>query len=113
MLYRSLIGTVALAAGLTIAVVDAQAFEAMQSTLAAARAAGGTVHGGERVTVAGSEAGYYVRPALVELKEPIEASARETFAPILQARLFKDHARTYIIRLLQGTLVGNADETPG
>ena len=63
--------------------VDAQAFEAMQSTLAAARAAGGIVHGGERVTVAGHEAGYYVRPALVELKAPIEASERETFAPIL------------------------------
>jgi len=63
--------------------VDQQAFDAMQATLAAARAAGGIVHGGERVTVAGHEAGYYVRPALVELKGPIEASARETFAPIL------------------------------
>ncbi len=63
--------------------VDAQAFEAMQTALAAARAAGGIVHGGERVNVAGHEAGYYVRPALVELKGPIEASERETFAPIL------------------------------
>ena len=63
--------------------VDAQAFDAMQAALAAARAAGGIVHGGERVTVAGHEAGFYVRPALVELKGPIEASERETFAPIL------------------------------
>ena len=63
--------------------VDQQAFEAMQAALAAARAAGGTVHGGERVTVAGHESGFYVRPALVELKAPIEASAKETFAPIL------------------------------
>ncbi|MBS0394183.1 MAG: aldehyde dehydrogenase family protein [Proteobacteria bacterium] len=63
--------------------IDRAAFEAMQATLAAARAAGATVHGGERVTVAGHEAGYYVRPALVELAAPIEASERETFAPIL------------------------------
>jgi aldehyde dehydrogenase (NAD+) len=63
--------------------IDAAAFEAMQATLAAARAAGGVVHGGERVAVAGHEAGYYVRPAIVELKQPIEVSARETFAPIL------------------------------
>jgi len=63
--------------------VDAGAYEAMQAALAAARAAGGTVHGGERVAVAGHESGYYVRPALVELRQPIEASARETFAPIL------------------------------
>jgi len=55
----------------------------MQAALAAARAAGGVVHGGERVTVPGHEAGYYVRPALVELAAPIDASARETFAPIL------------------------------
>ena len=63
--------------------IDAQAFEAMQAALASARAAGGIVHGGERVTVAGHEAGFYVRPAIVELKQPIEASAKETFAPIL------------------------------
>jgi L-aminoadipate-semialdehyde dehydrogenase len=63
--------------------IDGAAFEAMQSTLSAARAAGGIVHGGERVAVAGHEAGHYVRPALVELKQPIEVSARETFAPIL------------------------------
>jgi aldehyde dehydrogenase (NAD+) len=63
--------------------IDAAAFEAMQSTLRAVRAAGGVVHGGERLAVSGAEAGYYVRPALVELEAPIEASARETFAPIL------------------------------
>jgi aldehyde dehydrogenase (NAD+) len=63
--------------------IDAQAFAAMQAALAAARAAGGVVHGGERVTLAGHESGYYVRPAIVELAGPIEASERETFAPIL------------------------------
>ena len=63
--------------------IDAQAFEEMQTALTAARAAGGVVHGGERIAVAGAESGYYVRPALVELKEPIEVSKHETFAPIL------------------------------
>ena len=63
--------------------VDQAAFDAMQAALAAARAAGGIVHGGERIAVAGHEAGYYVRPALVELKAPIDASRHETFAPIL------------------------------
>jgi len=63
--------------------VDAAAFEAMQTALAAAKAAGGIVHYGERVHVAGLEGGYYVRPALVELAGPIEVSLKETFAPIL------------------------------
>jgi aldehyde dehydrogenase (NAD+) len=63
--------------------IDAASFEAMQTALTAARAAGGIVHGGERVVVPGHEAGFYVRPAIVELKAPIEVSQRETFAPIL------------------------------
>lgn len=63
--------------------VDRAAFEAMQAALAAARAAGGVVHYGERVQLDGLDGGYYVRPALVELAAPIEASQRETFAPIL------------------------------
>ena len=41
--------------------VDKLAFDAMQDALAAARAAGGTVHGGGREAVA-SNAAYYVRP---------------------------------------------------
>ena len=63
--------------------IDQHAFEAMQAALAAARAAGGIVHGGDRVNVAGHEHGYYMRPALVELKAPIDVSRNETFAPIL------------------------------
>jgi aldehyde dehydrogenase (NAD+) len=63
--------------------IDQQAYDAMQAALASARTAGGIVHGGERVKVAGSDAGFYVRPALVELTAPIEASKTETFAPIL------------------------------
>lgn len=63
--------------------IDQAAFNAMQAALAAARAAGGKVSGGERLTVAGCDAGYYVRPAIVELDRPIEACNQETFAPIL------------------------------
>jgi aldehyde dehydrogenase (NAD+) len=63
--------------------IDAHAFEAMQAALAAARAAGGGVHGGERISIAGHESGFYVRPALVELRQPIDVSRQETFAPIL------------------------------
>jgi aldehyde dehydrogenase (NAD+) len=62
--------------------IDEAAFEAMQAALAAARQAGGLVHGGERVDVAGVS-GHYVRPAIVELAAPCEVSDRETFAPIL------------------------------
>ena len=63
--------------------IDRAAYEAMQAALAAARDAGGVVHGGEQVVVVGHEAGCYVRPALVELAAPTPASQQETFAPIL------------------------------
>ena len=63
--------------------IDAASFERMQATLAAARAQGGTVIGGERVTPAGLAGGYYVRPALVEADKPLAVMSEETFAPIL------------------------------
>ena len=62
--------------------IDQQAFEAMQETLDDARAAGGRVHGGERVEVNGA-ASFYARPALVELEHEAECARQETFAPIL------------------------------
>ncbi len=65
--------------------IDTAAFESMQEALAAARAQGGTVHGGGRVTVPGCEAGCYVRPALVEMPAQTDIVRRETFAPILYA----------------------------
>jgi aldehyde dehydrogenase (NAD+) len=58
-------------------------FERMQAALVQARAEGGTVHGGERVIVAGAENGYYVRPALVEMPAQSAIVLQETFAPIL------------------------------
>ncbi|ALH81208.1 aldehyde dehydrogenase family protein [Sphingopyxis macrogoltabida] len=62
--------------------IDGEAFAAMERALAAARAAGGRVHGGGRVDVNG-EASFYARPALVEMSEQADCVREETFAPIL------------------------------
>jgi aldehyde dehydrogenase (NAD+) len=62
--------------------IDRAAFEAMQKALDDARAAGGRVHGGERVDVNGSGS-FYVRPALVALDAQVACVRQETFAPIL------------------------------
>ena len=66
--------------------IDEAAFEAMQRSLAEARAAGGVVHGGERVPGPGA----YVRPALVEMPGQAEVVRRETFAPILYVMRYGD-----------------------
>ncbi len=70
--------------------IDQAAFDAMQAALAAARAAGGTVHGGERVIVPGCGAGHYVRPALVEMPRQAGPVLEETFAPILYVMTYRD-----------------------
>ena len=62
--------------------IDGGAYQAMQSALDAARGAGGTVHGGDRVDVNG-EGSFYVRPALVEMTGQADCMREETFAPIL------------------------------
>ncbi|GAB4068909.1 aldehyde dehydrogenase family protein [Ancylobacter sonchi] len=63
--------------------IDKAAYDGMQAALDKARAAGATVHGGERVAVAGADDAYYVRPALVEIDEQVDVVKHETFAPIL------------------------------
>jgi aldehyde dehydrogenase (NAD+) len=63
--------------------IDERAGEAMQAALAAARAEGARIHGGERVVVAGFEGGCYVRPAIVEMPAQTPLVHAETFAPIL------------------------------
>ncbi|MEH6776157.1 MAG: aldehyde dehydrogenase family protein, partial [Cereibacter changlensis] len=70
--------------------IDRAAFEAMQQALAAAHAAGGTVHGGERVAEAAPETAYYARPALVEMPGQTGPVCEETFAPILYVMRFND-----------------------
>ncbi|KQT85293.1 aldehyde dehydrogenase family protein [Aurantimonas sp. Leaf443] len=62
--------------------VDEAAFAAMEAALEAARAAGGTVHGGGRVDVNGASS-FYARPALVEMPAQTGPVVEETFAPIL------------------------------
>jgi len=69
--------------------IDGQAFEAMRNALAAARAMGATVHGGERVEVNGP-ASFYVRPALVEAPAQQGPVVEETFAPILYVLKYRD-----------------------
>jgi aldehyde dehydrogenase (NAD+) len=67
--------------------IDNAALAAMQTALTEARAAGGTVHGGEVVQTKG---GSYVRPALVEMPDQIGPVLHETFAPILYVMKYND-----------------------
>lgn len=70
--------------------VDERAFTAMQKALDQARAQGGTVHFGERVTEGVPGGGFYVRPALVEMSSQSAIVMEETFAPILYAIPYDD-----------------------
>ncbi|MEN2976419.1 aldehyde dehydrogenase family protein (plasmid) [Tistrella bauzanensis] len=70
--------------------IDSAAGEAMERALAAARAAGGTVHGGDKVEVMGQ--GAYYRPALVEMPRQTDIVRHETFAPILYVMRHHDLA---------------------
>ncbi|MFP1643354.1 L-piperidine-6-carboxylate dehydrogenase [Pontitalea aquivivens] len=71
--------------------IDKAAFDAMQAALAAARAAGGAVTGGDRQDGAGPDA-FYVRPALVEMPAQTGPVLEETFAPILYVMRYTDFA---------------------
>jgi aldehyde dehydrogenase (NAD+) len=66
-----------------------RAFEAMQTAIAEAAAAGGQVTGGVLVTKEMPEGGYYVRPALIEMPEQAGPVLRETFAPILYVMRYR------------------------
>jgi aldehyde dehydrogenase (NAD+) len=70
--------------------IDGQAFAAMQAALDAARAQGGTVFGGGRVTPPGVKGGHYVAPAIVEMPGQSEIVRHETFAPILYVLRYTD-----------------------
>ena len=70
--------------------IDRQAYEAMQKSLEEVRNAGATVSGGERVDIADSADGLYVRPALVEVREQNATVKRETFAPILYVMKYRN-----------------------
>lgn len=66
--------------------IDEAAFAGMQAALEEAKALGGILSGGERVT--GN--GVYVRPAIVEMTEHSGPVLRETFAPILYVMRYND-----------------------
>ena len=66
--------------------IDEAAYEAMQTALAEAKAAGGIVHGGERI----DRPGVYVRPAIVEMPSQAGPMLHETFAPILYVVRYQD-----------------------
>ena len=72
--------------------IDAAALQGFECALADARAAGGVVTGGERVSAAGCPDAAYVRPALVEMPQQADVVRRETFAPILYVMRHSDLA---------------------
>ncbi len=70
--------------------IDAQAFDQMQSVLEKARQQGAKVFGGERQLAETYPHGYYVSPAIVEVAEQDELVRHETFAPILYVLSYRD-----------------------
>ena len=70
--------------------IDKDSFDNMQAALDKARAAGGTVTGGERVLQDEYPNAYYVTPALVEMPEHSDVLHHETFAPILYTVTYED-----------------------
>lgn len=70
--------------------IDQQSFDAMQSALERAKAAGGVVTGGERVLADVYPQAYYVKPAIVEMPTQHEVVKLETFAPILYVMSYDD-----------------------
>lgn len=66
--------------------IDEAALAAMQAALAEAKALGGILSGGERL----SGNGVYVRPAVVEMAAQEGPVLRETFAPILYVMRYTD-----------------------
>jgi aldehyde dehydrogenase (NAD+) len=70
--------------------IDAGAYAGMQKALDGAKAAGGTVHGGEKVDVSAPGDSVYVRPAIVEMPKQAGPMVDETFAPILYVVRYSD-----------------------
>ena len=70
--------------------IDRGGFQRMSAALAAARAQGGTVHGGERVLAERWPDAYYVRPALVSMPGQSAIVLEETFAPVLYVLRYRE-----------------------
>ncbi len=72
--------------------IDEASGAAMTAALEAAKAEGGTVHGGARVTKDVPEGGVYMEPAIVEMPGQSDVVKTETFAPILYVMGYDDFA---------------------
>ncbi|WP_375056059.1 aldehyde dehydrogenase family protein [Zobellella sp. DQSA1] len=70
--------------------IDAQAFDQMQSVLTQARQRGATLFGGERQLADVYPEGYYVAPAIVEVESQDDLVKSETFAPILYVLSYRE-----------------------
>ena len=83
--------------------IDAVAFDAMQSALTQARAAGARITGGDRVNTgefapAPNVQAHYVRPALVENVTQTDLVRHETFAPILYVLRYSKFAEAVALQ---------------
>ncbi len=87
---RIVVGDPREAATLLGPLIDRGAFERMQAALAAARAQGAAVRGGERVLAEHFPHAWYVRPALVEHGPAVRNSSEEVFAPVLHCFDYED-----------------------
>jgi aldehyde dehydrogenase (NAD+) len=72
--------------------IDRAAFDAMERTLAQARAEGGIVTGGGRALGDGFPHAHYAHPAIVEMPAQSAVVERETFAPILYVMRYREFA---------------------
>jgi len=70
--------------------IDGPAYGGMERAIEQAQAAGGVVHGGERVLADRYPGAHYVRPAIVEMPGQTDIVCQETFAPILYAMKYRD-----------------------
>ncbi|HEY1630315.1 MAG TPA: aldehyde dehydrogenase family protein [Rhizomicrobium sp.] len=70
--------------------IDKAAFENMERALVAARTEGGAVTGGGRALEKDFPDGFYVHPAIAEMREQTQTVCHETFAPILYVMRYSD-----------------------
>jgi aldehyde dehydrogenase (NAD+) len=73
------------------------AFEAMQHALEQAKAEGGRIFGGQRVTKGVPAGGFYVEPAIVQIGPTASILQQETFAPILYVMPYRQIAQAIAI----------------
>ncbi len=70
--------------------IDASAYNNLQTALKTAKDDGATISGGDRVCIAEYPNGYYVRPAIVKMPTQSAIVKQETFAPILYAMKYRE-----------------------